>query len=109
MPEGRRLLMMFNDVPDASHSLPPTADHVRQIQAWMLDLPEDAALIVHCLQGVHRSAAIALGFLAQQTDPSEAMQILHEIRPQADPNPLVVSLWDEFLGMDGRLIAALDK
>lgn len=109
LPEDRRLLMVFNDVPDASHSLPPTAAHIREMQDWMLRLPEDAALIVHCLQGVHRSAATALGFLVQQTGPSEALKILREIRPQADPNPLVVSLWDDFLGLDGRLVAVLSE
>lgn len=39
---------------------------------------------------------------------TDALQILREIRPQADPNPLAVRVWDEFLGMEGRLLAVLD-
>jgi predicted protein tyrosine phosphatase len=38
----------------------------------------------------------------------EALQILREIRPQADPNPLALRVWDEFLEMEGRLLAVLD-
>lgn len=106
LPDMNHLLMVFNDVPDAAHSVPPTRDHIAEMQCWMLALPADAAVIVHCLQGVHRSAATALGFLAQQSRPDVAMELLRKIRPQAAPNPLVVKLWDEFLGMSGQLIAA---
>ena len=35
-----------------------------------------------------------------------AMRLLRQIRPEAMPNPLVVSLWDRFLKLDGALIAA---
>ena len=106
LPQVHHLLMVFNDVPDAAHSVPPTAEHIEEMQRWMLALPGDAALIIHCLQGVHRSAATALGFLAQQVAPPEAMSLLRQIRPEAMPNPLVVSLWDRFLALDGALIAA---
>lgn len=106
LPDTHHLLMVFNDVPDAAHSVPPTRAHIEEMQRWMLGLPEDAALIVHCLQGVHRSAATALGFLAQQADPADAMRMLRQIRPEAMPNPLVVRLWDAFLELDGALIAA---
>lgn len=106
LPDTHHLLMMFNDVPDAAHSMPPTQAHIEEMQRWMLALPGDAALIVHCLQGVHRSAATALGFLAQQVPPPDAMRLLRQVRPEAMPNPLVVSLWDRFLKFDGALIAA---
>lgn len=106
LPGTNHLLMVFNDVPDAAHSVPPTRAHIEEMQRWMLALPEDAALIIHCLQGVHRSAATALGFLAQQVDPAEAMRLLLQIRPEAMPNPLVVRLWDDFLELDGTLVAA---
>lgn len=106
LPDRHHLLMVFNDVPDAAHSVPPTRAHIEEMQRWMLALPEDTALIVHCLQGVHRSAATALGFLAQQVPPHEAMKLLRQIRPEAMPNPLVVSLWDDFLNFEGALVAA---
>lgn len=106
LPGTNHLLMVFNDVPDAAHNVPPTRAHIEEMQRWMLTLPGDAALIIYCLQGVHRSAATALGFLAQQVDPVEAMRLLLQIRPEAMPNPLVVRLWDDFLELEGTLVKA---
>ncbi len=102
------LRMEFNDIVDSDGEDPPAHHHLEQMQCWMETLPKDARLLVHCLQGVHRSCAMGLGFLAQQTSPLHAASLLHSIRPQADPNRLMIKLLDERLKLHGELNAAAD-
>ena len=108
LPEGQHLMMVFNDTTDVADNDPPTHAHFDRIQAWMEQLPTDARLLVHCLQGVHRSCAIGLGFLVQQVPPLRAAYLLHTVRPYANPNRLMARLWDERLGLKGELLKVVE-
>ncbi len=64
--------------------------------------------LVHCQAGISRSTAVACGILCQHGfSPSEAVQYVRSIRPQAKPNQHVLKLFDEILGLEGKLIAIL--
>ena len=43
LPDTHHLLMVFNDVPDAAHSVPPTPAHIEEMQRWMRGLAKAAA------------------------------------------------------------------
>ncbi len=69
------------------------------------------SLLVHCLHGVGRSAAVALAVLADRLGPgreSEAVAQLHALRPEAVPNLVVVGQADRELQRGGALCAALN-
>ena len=71
-----------------------------------------AKLLVHCLQGQSRSAAIALGVISDRIGAgreSEAVEILLRIRPTAVCNRLILRHADELLGRQGKLLAAWDR
>lgn len=109
MPEGQHLLMEFEDTVDAAQLHAPPPEHVGKVCAWVDELPAEGKLIIHCLQGISRSTAVALGILSRYLPPEEAAEALHRVRPWADPNRLIVEQWDNALDHKGelQLVAAL--
>jgi len=103
LPEEHHLRMFFRDTDDTRDPGAPTIEHMREILAWANGVPHEARLVVHCYMGISRSTAVTLGLLARSMPPDEAAGRLLEIRPQATPNRLIVSHWDEILGLDGAL------
>ena len=68
-------------------------------------------LLVHCLQGQSRSAAIALGIIADRLgegQEDEAVRALLRIRPTAVCNRLIVKYADTLLTRKGALRRAWD-
>lgn len=106
LPADRHLVLEFDDVTDPSRLDAPTLAHLAAAMAFVDALPAEAALVVHCTQGVSRSTALTLGLLAREVPPMEAAGLLHTLRPFACPNPLVVRLWDDLLGLQGELVVA---
>lgn len=104
----RLLTLEFDDLTDASLPDAPTTAHLEAAIAFVDRLPAQATLVVHCLQGVSRSTALALGLLAREVPPLRAAYLLHALRPFACPNSLVVRLWDDLLGLRGELVAAAE-
>ncbi len=102
------LHMHFSDTDDPSDPTAPTIDHIREINSWANDVPEDGRIVIHCYMGISRSTAVALGLMSRHMAPEDAADRLLKIRPQAAPNRLIVAHWDEILGMDGTLKAAAD-
>ncbi len=89
--------------------LAPKPDHMVRINDWVEALPDESRLLIHCIAGVGRSPAVALGLLAKNHSPDAAMQILLDIRPEAVPNILIVTYWDELLQLNGKLANVLSK
>ncbi|MBF0304413.1 MAG: dual specificity protein phosphatase family protein [Alphaproteobacteria bacterium] len=89
----------------------PRADHVRHILSFGRDLPPGGRVLVHCMAGVSRSTAAAF-MLGCQASPGRETRVLAHIRrlrPQAQPNRLMVTLADEALGAGGRMVAARES
>jgi predicted protein tyrosine phosphatase len=92
----------FDDVEDehypAGHSA--TAEDVAGIFSFIHTLNSGltaAPLLIHCQQGISRSAAVALSWIYGQLPPApdrvmKAIDLTLELRPQAKPNRLVLSL-----------------
>ena len=105
------LVLAFEDVDDDSLDLQvATSDQVARALTFAND-HRAGSLLIHCLHGVGRSAAVALAILAQRYghgSEARALENLLSMRPEATPNRVVVSLADVLLGRDGALIAAMD-
>lgn len=104
LPASRHLVLNFDDVCDANDRAAPTAKHVQSVCGFVDSLQTEDGLIVHCAQGISRSTAMALGILACYLPPGEAGAALHRLRPMAEPNHVLVRLWDAHLGSEGALI-----
>lgn len=104
LPDERRLILLFDDTEDEADQEAPRREHLDRAAAFVDALPGDARLLVHCLQGLSRSTAMALGLIAREVSPLRAGYLLHCARPVATPNRLIVRHWDELLGLGGELV-----
>ena len=113
-PRHRRTLLRFHDIiePDPALVLPQVED-VEAILGFGRDLEAEGAveghLLVHCHMGVSRSTAAMAMVLAQahpEIDEREIADRVRTIRPVAWPNLRMITMADEILGREGKLVAA---
>ena len=67
-------------------------------------------LVVNCYAGISRSTATAFMIIAglrPERDEAEIAMTLRRFSPSATPNLRLVSIADELLGRDGRMIKAV--
>jgi predicted protein tyrosine phosphatase len=68
--------------------------------------------VVHCFAGISRSTAgafIAACALNPSRDEGEVARLLRTASPTAQPNALLVSIADDLLGRNGRMIGAIES
>ncbi len=92
----------FDDVDDEYYTSGrrATAEDVAGIFGFIRALgagPPAAPLLIHCQQGISRSAAVALSWIFGQLPPSpdramRAIELTLRLRPEARPNRLVLAL-----------------
>ncbi len=92
----------FDDVEDehSESGRAATAEEIAGIFGFIRGLsagPPAAPLLIHCQQGISRSAAVALSWIYGQLPPSpdragRAIDLTLELRPEAKPNRLVLAL-----------------
>ena len=114
----KRLTLRFDDIIDpAPGMLPPEREHIEQLLAFGEGLATAGSdplshLLVHCHAGISRSTASMTILLAKAWPAREADALfahVREIRPQAWPNSLMISLADDLLGRNGELNDALRR
>ncbi|GJE96901.1 dual specificity protein phosphatase family protein [Phanerochaete sordida] len=76
------------------------AEHLPRAAAFVADALADprARVLVHCVQGVSRSASVVCAFLmhAYGWTPAQALQFVKSKRPSADPNAGFVAQLGEY-------------
>ncbi len=92
----------FDDVEDelSASGRGATAQDITGIFGFIRGLdagPPPAPLLIHCHQGISRSAAVALSWIYGQLSPTldralKAIDLTLELRPEAKPNRLVLAL-----------------
>jgi predicted protein tyrosine phosphatase len=90
----------------------PSMDDVRSILEFTTALDSSARLLVHCMMGISRFAAIALATLNFHAGPGHeaaCFVALRRIRPSACPNPMMIHFADSILGRNGALIESVKK
>jgi predicted protein tyrosine phosphatase len=89
----------------------PGEEHVADLINFVRGWDRRAPLVVHCFAGISRSTASAYAAvcaLNPDRDEEAIAQALRRASPTATPNIRIVSLADQFLGRDGRMIAAIE-
>ena len=109
--DSNHLKMAINDIA-APHGdlVHPETSHIEQLIDFAKHWNKDGPLVIHCLAGISRSSASA--FIVACTLNSQASETtialaLREASATAHPNPLMISLADQLLERDGRMIAAI--
>ena len=108
----RHLTLYFHDIvqPMDGHVAPQPEDMMKLIgflRAWNGDGP----VLLHCWAGISRSTAaafVALCMFRKQAEEAELARELRAASPSATPNRLVVSLADDVLAREGRMVTAID-
>ena len=89
----------------------PDVAHVEQLLAFVRDWRRDAPMVIHCYAGISRSTAAAFTAvcaLNPRRDERLIAQALRRASRTAYPNPRIVSLADQVLARQGRMVAAVE-
>jgi predicted protein tyrosine phosphatase len=89
----------------------PGEEHVADLINFVRSWDRRAPLVVHCFAGISRSTASAYAAvcaLNPRRDEDDIAQALRRASPTATPNIRIVSLADQLLGREGRMIAAIE-
>ncbi|HEY0233786.1 MAG TPA: protein-tyrosine phosphatase family protein [Afipia sp.] len=110
--EANHLLISMDDITEIADGFTaPSLAHVEQALAFVRQWDRAAPLVVHCFAGISRSTASAFMAACALNPDRDETEIAEQIRaasPTASPNRLIVTLADQALGRDGRMLRALD-
>jgi predicted protein tyrosine phosphatase len=111
--QERHLKLFFHDiVQHMDGHTPPTATDAEKMLAFFQSWQREAPMLIHCWAGISRSTAaafIALCMLRPAADEEELALELRRASPSATPNRLIVSLADDIMGRQGRMVKAVEK
>jgi predicted protein tyrosine phosphatase len=109
-PENHLFLGM-NDIVISQQGLDlPIESQVQMILDFAKNWNQLNPLLVHCYAGVSRSTAAAYMItllLNPDLDPFDLAQNLRKLSPFATPNLRLISLADEIMGYNGKMVAAI--
>lgn len=90
----------------------PGTEHVVELLDFVLSWNQQAPMLIHCFAGLSRSTAaafISLCALNPRTPEEIIARALRQSSDTAVPNRLFVTLADNVLRRDGRMVAALNS
>jgi predicted protein tyrosine phosphatase len=89
----------------------PCDDHVTQLVDFVQDWDRRAPMVMHCYAGISRSTAgafVAACVLNPTRSEASIAQAIRDSSPTATPNIRIVTLADQILGRDGRMVRAVE-
>lgn len=112
LPAEAHLRISCHDIVEpAPLEILPDRRHVKQLIAFAGQWNPATPILIHCQAGISRSTAAALVTYAVHFPDTirRAARHLRRTGPHAYPNPLIAALGDELLGLEGRLVAAVES
>jgi predicted protein tyrosine phosphatase len=107
------LFLGMHDIPAEMDGFrAPAKAHVQELIDFVQRWDRSAPLVVHCYAGISRSTAAAFVIacaLNPQRDERAIARSLRDASATAIPNTRLVSLADEVLGRQGRMVAAIES
>jgi predicted protein tyrosine phosphatase len=111
--EANHLKVSVDDITEATEGfVAPSELHIEQVLNFVRGWDRNAPMVIHCYAGISRSTASAFAAVCALNPHRDEIAIARQIRaasPIAQPNRLIVSLADQALGRDGRMLRALDE
>ncbi len=108
----KHLVLGMDDIPEpADGYVAPCEEHVQKLIAFARGWDRAKPLVVHCYAGISRSTAGAF-VTACALNPARAelhiAQALRQRSHTASPNRRIVSIADDLLGRNGRMVDAIE-
>jgi predicted protein tyrosine phosphatase len=103
------LLLHLHDIAEELDGhVVPCSQHLLDVLDFTADLAPGSRLLVHCIAGVSRSTAAAIGILIARGMPWRvAWEAVEAVRPVMMPNACLIRLIDDHHGLGGELLAHL--
>ena len=109
----RHLKLFFHDIVEHMDGhIPPSATDAGRLIDFLSSWDRQDPMLIHCWAGISRSTAAAytaLCLFRPKADEEELALELRAASPSATPNRLIVSLADDVLGRNGRMVKAIAK
>lgn len=109
--DHQHLKLAMNDISSPKDGLVlPNEVHVERLINFVDEWDLTGSMLVHCWAGVSRSTAgvfISLCRLNEEVDEQAIALALREASPTATPNIRLVSLADDLMGRQGRMVDAV--
>ena len=96
---------------DEIPQIPPNNDHVKSIVNFTDDLSTNDVTVIHCWCGVSRSMATATYLLCKEDlkNIDRNVQYIRSIAPHANPNKLLINLFEKYLNIKNEISKAYQK
>ena len=110
-PENHLWLQLHDISAPLEGYVTPESEHVEQLIGFVRRWPRETPLVVHCWAGVSRSTAaafVSVCALNPASDESAVAVALRRASPTATPNIRIVTIADQLLARDGRMIRAIE-
>lgn len=108
----KHLVLGMDDIPEpADGYVAPCEEHVQKLIAFARGWDRTTPLVVHCYAGISRSTAGAFVTACALNPARIELRIAQELRQRshtASPNRRIVSIADDLLGRNGRMVDAID-
>jgi predicted protein tyrosine phosphatase len=109
--EARRDNHIFRNNVDEIPQIPPNQDHVKSIVNFTDDWSSKDVTVIHCWCGVSRSMATLTYLLCRgdSTNIDRNIRYIRSIAPHANPNKLLIELFEKTLNLKSEISEAYSK
>ena len=109
--EARRDNHIFRNNVDEIPQIPPNQDHVKSIVNFTDDWSSKDVTVIHCWCGVSRSMATLTYLLCRgdSTNIDRNIRYIRSIAPHANPNKLLIELFERSLSLKSEISEAFSK
>lgn len=91
--------------------LPPNHEHIESISQFTNTWDVNEDIVIHCWCGVSRSMATATYLMCKKNldNIENNIKYIRSIAPHANPNKLLIKLFEENLGTNGEIAKSYEK
>jgi predicted protein tyrosine phosphatase len=96
---------------NTSNQILPNLDHINKIINFIETWDQTKPIVIHCWCGVSRSMATASFLLCKinTKDIEKNVRFIRSIAPHANPNKLMLSMFEKYLNINNELTQAYEK
>ena len=109
--ENHLWLRMHDIASPADGYITPESEHIARLIAFVRQWDRAAPMVIHCYAGISRSTAAAFTTVCALNPGRVELDVAWALRrasPTALPNRRIVTLADQMLGRDGRMLSAIE-
>ena len=90
---------------------PPNLSHIDSISEFTSNWKVDEDIVIHCWCGVSRSMATATFLMCKKSleNIDNNIKYIRSIAPHANPNKLLIKLFEQNLGTNGQIAKSYEK